>query len=206
MPQYLSIQLDGGPPPSFLLQPGSVRSAIDACRAVKMNFFRRRSICVSRQWNTATSVAGAVYDDDRYEHGPQCSIAATPRSAAPIPRTPPSSRPTARSQAIRRRTAGGPSDLAIFLAGLHASVVFSLACLRGVIFHAGLLLIPTLLATARLFGSCCNSDATNTEQHNDNGSDSWHDDLLSMLATAATRSSLLRVVFSSCCSLCLSRF
>ena len=93
-----------------------------------------------------------------------------------------------------------------FLAGLHGYVVFSLACLRGVIFYAGLLLIPTLLATARLFGSRCNSDATNTEQHNDNGSASWHDDLLSMLATAATRSSLLQVVFSSCCSLCLSRF
>src|SRR5215510_2602454 len=76
------------------------------------------------------------------------------------------------------------TDLAIFLAGLHAYVVFSLACLRGVIFHAGLLLIPTLLATARLLGSCCSSDATNTEQHNDNGSDSWHDELLSMLATA----------------------
>ena len=70
------------------------------------------------------------------------------------------------------------------LAGFHAYVVFSLACLCGIIFRTRLLLLSTLLA-GRLFSSCC-SDATNTEQHNDNGSDSWHDDLLSMLATPSS--------------------
>src|SRR6516165_3048895 len=67
-----------------------------------------------------------------------------------------------------------------FLAGLHAYVVFSLACLRRVIFRAGLLLLSTLLASARL-RSCCSGHAANTEHYNDNRSDRSHDDLLSML-------------------------
>jgi hypothetical protein len=40
-----------------------------------------------------------------------------------------------------------------------------------------LLLISTLLASAR-FCSCCSGDAANTERHNDNRSDRSHDDLL----------------------------
>jgi hypothetical protein len=64
-----------------------------------------------------------------------------------------------------------------FLAGFHAYVVFGLACLCGIIFRAGSLLIPTLLAGVRLFGSCRRSDAANTEQRKDNGSDGWHGDL-----------------------------
>src|SRR5262245_55474104 len=66
------------------------------------------------------------------------------------------------------------------LAGFHAHVVFGLTCLRGIVFRAGLLLIPTLLAGVRLFSSCCRSDAANADQHKDHGSDSWHDDLLSI--------------------------
>src|SRR5262249_27259528 len=72
-----------------------------------------------------------------------------------------------------------------FLAGFHADAVFSLTCLCGIIFRAGLLLISTLLASAQ-FSSCCGRDAAHTEQHNDNGSDSWHDELLSLLATACS--------------------
>src|SRR5260370_10322494 len=64
-----------------------------------------------------------------------------------------------------------------FLAGFHAYVVFGLACLCGVIFRTRLLLISTLLTSARL-RSCCSGDAANAEHHNDNRSDRSHDDLL----------------------------
>jgi hypothetical protein len=67
-----------------------------------------------------------------------------------------------------------------FLAGFHAYVVLSLACLHGIIFRAGLLLIPTLFAGVSWFSPCCSSDAAKTEQHEDDGSDNWHDDLLSL--------------------------
>jgi hypothetical protein len=43
-----------------------------------------------------------------------------------------------------------------------------------------LLLISTLLASAR-FRSCCSGDAANAEHHDDNRSDRSHDDLLSTL-------------------------
>src|SRR5262245_66151691 len=68
----------------------------------------------------------------------------------------------------------GQSIWLFFLAGFHAYVVFGLACLCGVVFRTRLLLISTLLATARL-SSCCSGHAANTEHHNDNPSDRSHD-------------------------------
>jgi hypothetical protein len=69
------------------------------------------------------------------------------------------------------------------LTRFHAHIVFGLACLCRIIFCARLLLIATLLATARLFGLYC-SDAAKTEQHDDNSSDGSHGDLLSIQPTA----------------------
>jgi hypothetical protein len=52
------------------------------------------------------------------------------------------------------------------------------------------LLIPTLFAGVSWFSPCCSSDAAKTEQHEDDGSDNWHDDLLS-LGVATTLKSLM---------------
>src|SRR5262245_12231940 len=61
----------------------------------------------------------------------------------------------------------------LFSAGFHAHVVFGLACLCRVVFCAGLLLVATLLAAARLFG-LCSGDAAHAEQR-DGGSNTSHD-------------------------------
>src|SRR5262249_7203270 len=94
--------------------------------------------------------------------------------------------PTSRATSWRR--IGGLISL-FSLAGLHAYVVLSLACFRGIIFRTRLLLLPTLLA-GRLFSSCCSGDAAKTEHHNDNRSDRSHDDLLSMLGNRSLCNSL----------------
>src|SRR5262249_52432366 len=117
-------------------------------------------------------------------------------SARPAPARLPASSPLREPAALSLPGIGYPIWL-FFLAGFHAYVVFGLACLCGVIFRTRLLLIATLLASAR-FSSCCSGDAANTEHHNDNRSDRSHDDLLSMLGNApyVTRSKLID--FSSC--------
>src|SRR5262245_16700123 len=114
-----------------------------------------------------------------------------PASARPAPARSPASSPSQEPATLPLPDIG-QSIWLFFLAGFHAYVVFGLACLCGVIFRTRLLLISTLLASAR-FSSCCSGDAANTEHHNDNRSDRSHDDLLSMLATAscATRSKLI---------------
>ena len=77
--------------------------------------------------------------------------------------------------------AGYRPTIWLFATRFHAYIVFGLTCLCRIIFRAGLLLIATLLAT-RLFGPYC-SDATKTQQHDDNSGDCSHDDLLSMHPT-----------------------
>src|SRR5262249_7449917 len=76
-----------------------------------------------------------------------------------------------------------PADRLFLLATLHAYVVFSLAGFPSIVFHAGLLLFPTLLTAIRLLSLRCGSDAAQTEQNEDNHCGIFHDDLLSMLAT-----------------------
>src|SRR5215467_604368 len=83
-----------------------------------------------------------------------------------------------------------PADRLFLLATLHAYVVFSLAGFPSIVFHAGLLLFPTLLTAIRLLSLCCGSDAAQTEQNEDNRSGSFHDDLLSMVATTSCTSCL----------------
>src|SRR5262245_24972905 len=92
--------------------------------------------------------------------------------------------------------------LAIFVGRISCICrIQSCMSLRNNFSHTLVVALSTLFAGVRLFSSCC-SDATNTEQHNDNGSDSWHDDLLSILATpsSVTVHGLANVVtdFSSC--------
>src|SRR5262249_17555073 len=105
-------------------------------------------------------------------------------SARPAPARSPASSPSQEPAALPLPDIG-QSIWLFFLAGFHAYVVFGLACLCGVVFRTRLLLISTLLASARL-SSCCSGHAANTEHHNDNRCDRSHDDLLSMLATASS--------------------
>jgi hypothetical protein len=76
------------------------------------------------------------------------------------------------------------------LAALHAYVVLSLAGLPGIIFHARLLLLSTLLTAIRLLSLYCGSDAAQTEHNEDSRSDQFHDDLLSIVLTAWSTSCL----------------